>query len=163
VSFDAATELSAGQLAQPQQQQQQQQLVSLEDDFFPATSPASPIPRRNIVQQRASFNGLSVRNDVINSRPGSLTSPSSNGAQIRSNGLSRRSSFRSPISTGCSKPVSTPKSPLNSDQVSTLFLYIYVEMRKLNFEFLCCTGWQKINEMFRNRALRLMGTFKLQM
>lgn len=95
VSFEAA-EISSGQIAQPQSQH-----LCEESDVFP---PTSPVQRRSIVSQRSSFTGSGC------SRPVNLpTSP--NGALIKSNGLSRRTSFRSPTATsgGESKNVPIPK------------------------------------------------------
>lgn len=130
VSFGSSDTESThvGQHAQPQQPSNSLQRVILEDDdVFPGmNAPPPPIPpvspvqhqhRRSLVQQRASFSGSAskpARNELAN-RPANLTSPNGS-AQIRTNGLSRRASFRSPTSgQKPSIPVATPKSPLGSE------------------------------------------------
>lgn len=104
VSFESA-ELSHGQIAQPQRL-----VTSPVDDVFPT----SPVQRRSVVSQ--SFSGLRPVNLVTSP----TASTGSSQAQIRANGLSRRTSFRSPtFSSGSnisgSKAVATPKSPLSDD------------------------------------------------
>ena len=103
VSFEGA-EICSGQIAQPQHQQYLE-----ENDLFPTTKAGtcnSPVQRRSVVvpTQRSSFSAGSAN------RPVNLpTSP--NGALIKSNGLSRRTSFRSPTASsgGESKNVPIPK------------------------------------------------------
>ena len=107
VSFDGA-EHSSGQIAQPQHHHQQ---YLEENDLFPTSIKVSsgtcnsPVQRRSVVvPQRSSFSAGSAN------RPVNLpTSP--NGALIKSNGLSRRTSFRSPTAStgGESKNVPIPK------------------------------------------------------
>ena len=102
VSFEGgAAEISSGQVAQPQTMPPYDESA---EDLFP---PSSPVQRRSIVPQRSSFSGP---------RPANLpTSPNNGGgALIKSNGLSRRTSFRSPTSVnnggnGESKNVPIPK------------------------------------------------------
>lgn len=99
VSFEGAAEISSGQVAQPQTMPPYDESA---EDLFP---PSSPVQRRSIVPQRSSFSGA---------RPANLpTSPNNGGALIKSNGLSRRTSFRSPTSVtngnGESKNVPIPK------------------------------------------------------
>ena len=112
VSFEGGggAELCSGQIAQPQHHQQY--LVEESVDLFPTKTGNtchSPVQRRSVVvpHQRSSFSAGSTN------RPVNLPCTSPNGALIKSNGLSRRTSFRSPTASsgggGESKNVPIPK------------------------------------------------------
>ncbi len=137
---NAASEFSMALVAQPQHpptSPRGEVIFEDEDDIFPASESMSPHQNRKSFYQnvRSSFSSAScapapapapARNESsvpVNAslaqlveRPAQLNHSASTPAQIRSNGLSRRASFRSPT-TAAVIPVASPKSPLGPPEI----------------------------------------------